>query len=125
MDLAPTFLELAGIKYPELYNNNKMVPMLGKSSLSFIMEKTNTIHHHNYVFGLEHDGQCLVIKGKWKITNISKPFDEAAFALYNLVEDLGETNDLSKSNPKKFKEMLKEWEKFKKKTGVILKEKGE
>ncbi len=125
MDLAPTFLELAGIKYPELYNNNKMVPMLGESSLSFIMEKTNTIHHHNYVFGLEHDGQCLVIKGKWKITNISKPFDEAAFALYNLVEDLGETNDLSKSNPKKFKEMLKEWEKFKKKTGVILKEKGE
>ena len=23
MDLAPTFLELAGITYPEVYNNNK------------------------------------------------------------------------------------------------------
>ncbi|HTE34234.1 MAG TPA: hypothetical protein VK666_27835, partial [Chryseolinea sp.] len=96
-----------------------------ESSFSFIMGKTNTIHNQNYVFGLEHDGQCLVIKGNWKITDISKPFDEAAFALYNLAEDIGETNDLSKSNPKKFKEMLKEWEKFKMKTGVILKAKGE
>jgi arylsulfatase A-like enzyme len=125
MDLAPTFLELAGIKYPEMYNNKKMTPMLGESFLSFITGKTNTIHHNNYVYGLEHDGQCLLIKGNWKITNISEPFDETAFALYNLAEDLGETKDLSKSNSKKFKEMMKEWEIFKKKVGVIPKEKGE
>ena len=125
MDLAPTFLELAGIKYPDVYNDKKIVPMLGESFLSFIRGQRNTIHNNNYVYGLEHDGQCLLIKGNWKITNISEPFDEAAFALYNLAEDHGETNDLSKSNPEKFKEMLKEWEIFKKKTGVIPKEKGE
>ena len=125
MDLAPTFLELAGIKYPETYNNKKMMPMLGESFLSFIGGKTNIIHHANYVYGLEHDGQCLLIKGSWKITNITKPFDESAFALYNLAEDKGETKDLSKSNPGKFKEMMKEWEIFKKKVGVIPKEKGE
>jgi arylsulfatase A-like enzyme len=125
MDIAPTFLELAGIKYPELYNNKKIVPMLGESFLSFIRGKTNVVHDGNYVYGLEHDGECLLIKGNWKITNISDPFDEAAFALYNLTEDLGETKDLSKSNPEKFKEMMKEWEIFKKKTGVIPKEKGE
>lgn len=125
MDLAPAFLELAGINYPTIYNNKKMVPMLGESFLSFIRGKTNSIHSNNYVYGLEHDGQCLLIKGNWKITNISEPFDETAFALYNLTQDLGETNDLSKSNPKKFNEMMNEWEKFKKKTGVIPKEKGE
>ena len=125
MDLAPTFLELADIKYPETYNNKKITPMLGESFLSFIGGKTNIIHHTNYVYGLEHDGQCLLIKGSWKITNITKPFDESAFALYNLYEDIGETKDLSKSNPGKFKEMMKEWEIFKKKVGVIPKEKGE
>ena len=125
MDLAPTFLELAGIKYPEMYNEKKMTPMLGESFGSFIGGKTNIIHHTNYVYGLEHDGQCLLIKGNWKITNITKPFDESAFALYNLDEDKGETKDLSKSNPGKFKEMMKEWEIFKKKVGVIPKEKGE
>jgi arylsulfatase A-like enzyme len=125
MDLAPTFLELAGLKYPDLYNNKKMAPVLGESALSFINGKANAIHGSNYVFGLEHDGRCLLIKGNWKITNISEPFDENSFELYNLAEDLGETNDLSKSNPQKFKEMMDEWEIFKKKTGVILKEKGE
>ena len=99
--------------------------MLGESFLSFIKGKSNTIHRSNYVYGLEHDGRCLLIKGGWKITNISEPFDETAFALYNLSDDLGETKDLSKSNPQKFKEMMKEWELFKKKTGVIPKEKGE
>ena len=125
MDLAPTFLELADIKYPAMYKNEKIAPMLGESVLSFIGGKTNIIHNSNYVYGLEHDGQCLLIKGSWKITNITKPFDESAFALYNLAEDKGETKDLSKSNPVKFKEMLREWEIFKKKVGVIPKEKGE
>lgn len=119
MDLAPTFLELAGIKYPATYNNKKVTPMLGESCLSFIRGKANAVHSNNYAFGLEHDGQCLLIKGNWKITNISRPFDETAFALYNLSEDLGETTDLSKSNPKKFTEMMNEWKAFKKKTGVI------
>jgi arylsulfatase len=124
MDLAPTFLELAGIKYPETYKHKKVAPMMGESFLPFMRGKTNTVHDHNYVFALEHDGQCHVIKGNWKITNISQPFDEAAFALYNLEEDIGETNDLSKVNPNKFKEMMEEWAIFKRKTGVIPKEKG-
>ncbi len=124
MDIAPTFLELAGIKYPDIYNSKKIAPMLGESGLSFIRGKSNTIHHDDYVYGLEHDGKSLLIKGNWKITNISEPFDETAFALYNLTEDLGESNDLSRTNPKKFNEMMKEWEIFKKKVGVIPKEKG-
>jgi hypothetical protein len=66
-----------------------------------------------------------LIKGSWKITNSTKPFDESAFGLYNLAKDIGETRDLSTSNPGRFKEMLKEWAIFKKKVGVILKEKGE
>jgi arylsulfatase len=123
MDLAPTFLELAGIKYPEHFKSKKVTPMLGESCLSFISGRANAVHQSNYVVGLEHDGRCMLIKGNWKITNISQPFDESAFALYNLAEDIGESNDLSKSNPEKFSEMLKEWEVFKKKAGVIPKEK--
>ena len=125
MDLAPTLLEVAGIKYPATYNNKKVTLVLGESCLSFVRGKANTVHSTNYVFGLEHDGQCLLIKGNWKITNINRPFDETAFALYNLSQDLGETTDLSKSNPKKFTEMMNEWQIFKKKAGVILKNKGE
>lgn len=125
MDLAPTLLELAGIRYPATYNNKKITPMLGESCLSFVRGKANAVHASNYVYGLEHDGQCLLIKGNWKITNIKRPFDETAFALYNLSHDLGETTDLSKSNPKKFTEMMNDWQIFKNKAAVILKNKGE
>jgi arylsulfatase A-like enzyme len=125
MDLAPTFLALAGTQYPALYNNKKMTPMLGTSFLPFARGESEMIHPRNYIYGLEHDGECMVIKGSWKITNISDPFDESAFALYNIVKDPGETNDLSKIYPEKYKEMLEVWEAFKKRTGVIPKEKGE
>ena len=50
---------------------------------------------------------------------------KTAFALYDLSNDMAETNDLSKSNPGKYKEMLHEWELFIKKVGVVSKEKGE
>ncbi len=125
MDLAPGFLELAQLKYPVIFNSKKLVPMLGASFVSYLKEGSNTIHGKDYVFGLEHAGQCLLIKGSWKITNISEPFDENAFALYDLSNDMAETRDLSKSNPEKYKEMLDEWVIFKKKVGVIPLEKGE
>jgi arylsulfatase A-like enzyme len=125
MDLAPGFIELAGLTYPKFHNQKELVPMLGESFLPYIKGERNDIHDGKYVFGLEHDGQCLLIKGDWKITNISNPFDEHAFALYNLADDMGETRDLSKSNPEKYKEMLAEWEVYKKKTGIILKQQGE
>jgi len=125
MDLAPGFIELAQLSYPKFYHQKELVPMLGESFVPFIKGERNSIHDDKYVFGLEHDGQCLLIKGDWKITNISEPFDEHAFALYNLKDDMGETRDLSKSNPEKYNEMLAEWENFKKKTGVVLKQPGE
>jgi arylsulfatase len=125
MDLAPGFLELAKLSYPSNYHNKKMVPMMGESFLPYVKGENYSIHNDQYVFAIEHDGQCLLIKGDWKITNISEPFDEHAFSLYNLIDDMGETHDLSKSNPEKYKEMLDEWEIFKKKTGVIPKQQGE
>ncbi len=125
MDIAPTFLEIAHISYPEMYNNKKVTPILGQSFLSFIQGKSKTIHDASYVYGLEHYGGCLLIKGNWKITNTSDPFDETSFELYKIDKDWGETNDLSKSQPKKLKEMINEWNLFKRKVGIIPLDKGE
>ena len=125
MDLAPTFLEMAGLSYPATYHSHEIKPMLGQSFYSYIKGESNAIHNENYVYGLEHYGGCLLIKGSWKITNTSDPFDESAFALYNIDKDWGETHDLSKSNPGKFKELMDEWEILKKKTGIIPLGRGE
>jgi arylsulfatase len=124
-DLAPTFLQLAGVSYPKIYKNKEVYPMAGESILPFIAGKKPTVHDSNYVFGIEHYGACMIIKGKWKITNTSDPFDESAFALYDLSRDRGEEIDLSKQYPAKYKELLDEWVKFKKRNLVISLQKGE
>ncbi len=125
MDLAPSFLEIAGISYPDNYQNKKVSPMMGESFIPFISGKNGKVHSPEYTYGLEHDGQCMLIKGEWKITNISDPFDESAFALYHLPQDPGETTDLASRKPAKYREMMREWKKFKMKTGVVVKQKGE
>jgi arylsulfatase A-like enzyme len=125
MDLAPSFLELANISYPKFYDGKKMAPVLGVSFIPYLSRKSRSIHEKGYVFGLEHDGRCLLIKGKWKITNISQPFDENAFSLFDLSNDMAETKDLSKLYPEKYNELIAEWAVFKKKVGVIPKTKGE
>jgi arylsulfatase A-like enzyme len=125
MDLAPGFLDLAHLSYPEHYKNKKIAPQLGTSFVPYLKNQEPQIHGDKYAWGIEHDGQCMLMRGKWKITNISEPFDETAFALYDLANDMAETIDLSKSNPAIYAEMLHEWHLFTKKVGVISKGRDE
>jgi len=112
LDLAPTFYEVANVTYPEAYKGNVVYPLKGNSLIPFVSGKTNEIHDSEYVFAIEHYGNAMLRKGKWKITNFVRPFALENFALYNLSNDLGEQTDLKESEPKKYEEMLKEWEKF-------------
>jgi arylsulfatase A-like enzyme len=111
-DLAPTFYELAGIAYPEIFKEREVYPLRGSSLLPFLSGKSGQIHSEDYVFALEHNGNAMLRKGKWKITNFIRPFETGNFALYDLDADIGEQNDLRKAEPAKYEEMLMEWAKF-------------
>ncbi len=112
MDIAPTFYEVAHVQYPEIFEGHSVYPLKGNSIIPFVTREKDQIHDSEYVFSLEHDNYALVRKGDWKITNVTKPFQEENFKLYNLHRDLAEINDLKKSEPEKYKEMIKEWQKF-------------
>lgn len=112
LDLAPTFYELAGVSYPETFKGIDIYPLKGSSLLPFISGEKNTIHNDNYVFALEHYGNAMLRKGDWKITNFKRPFLLENFKLYNLKTDMGEQEDLKDSEPEKYQELLKEWERF-------------
>lgn len=118
MDLAPTFYEVAQISYPKTFEDHEVYPLKGKSLFPFLTGKTTEIHTADYVFGIEHDGNAMIRKGNWKITNIT-PFIEENFKLYNLSNDLAELNDLKESEPEKYAEMLSEWSKFSNEIRVI------
>ncbi|MEJ7737230.1 MAG: arylsulfatase [Chitinophagaceae bacterium] len=120
MDLAPTFLDLAGARYPSLYQGRHVTPHKGASLLPFLNKKKNYVHNENYVMGWELFGRCAVRKGKWKITKIEPPFGKGVFELFNLEEDPTESHNLSGQYTGKYMEMLGHWKSYVKDNGVIL-----
>ncbi len=120
MDLAPTFYEVAQVKYPERFDEHDIYPLKGNSLIPFVSGKENLIHSSEYVFGLEHDNLAMIRKGEWKITNITSPFHEGNFKLYNLTQDLAELHDLKEVEPAKYNELIEEWRKFSNEVSVQI-----
>jgi arylsulfatase A-like enzyme len=112
MDIAPTFYEVANTQYPNVFEGQKLYPMRGSSIMPLATGITDDLHKPDYVFGLEHSNFGMIRKGKWKITNIKRPFLLENFELFDLSKDLGEQINLKELEPDKYKELLKEWKKF-------------
>ena len=117
MDLAPTFLELAGARYPD---DGSVRPMLGESLLPLLTGQAEQAHGDDYVTVLEHRNQALVRQGRWKLTSVDSPFQESGFALYDIEADPGETQDLSKQFPDKRAELLETWRQQRLELGIVL-----
>lgn len=60
MDLAPTFYDAAGAKYPENFQENAIYPLKGTSLVPFASGQTDEIHNSEYVFGLEHNNRAMI-----------------------------------------------------------------
>ena len=120
MDLAPTFLDLAGSTYPSSYQGRPIAPYKGTSLLPFLNRKKNYVHNEDYVMGWELFGRCAVRKGKWKITKIEPPFGKGVFELFDMEKDPTESDDLARQYPDKYLEMLGHWKAYVKDNGVIL-----
>jgi arylsulfatase len=117
MDLAPTFLELAGVEYPD---DGSVQPPLGESMNALLVGKAELVHDKNYVTIHSHGGRVMIRKGRWKLSNLDKPFDESKLELFDLGADPGETNNLALDNPEKHQELLDLWRAERKKLGIVL-----
>jgi arylsulfatase A-like enzyme len=112
IDFLPTILEIAEIvKIPEHVD--------GKSFVAALKNPGSEIHPTLYWhFPHYHNGPPggAVRDGKWKLIewyeNSLSGKMESAYELYDLENDLGETTNLSKSNPEKtgeLKKLLNNW----------------
>lgn len=98
IDFMPTFAELAGVKYPKIYNNETIVLMQGISILPIL--KDRKISRGESLFWQLERGKALR-QGKWKIVTWNdKDASIDAWELYNFKKDPTEMNDLSKAAPK-------------------------
>lgn len=118
VDLAPTFYEIAGTKYPDRFLGRRTYPLKGNSLVPYLKGSTGRVHDENYVFALEHGNMAMLRKGDWKLTNIQRPLDASNFKLFNISVDLGEQNDLKEQEPEIYAELVAEWEAYAKQAKV-------
>ena len=105
-DLYPTFLELAGMDYPEKDGDRKLEPLYGSSMLPAFRnpELPERAVHDEMFWAFNTTGKGLV-KGDWKISSIS----DGPWRLYNVEKDPCTTQDLAAAMPEKLKYMNDAW----------------
>jgi len=121
IDIMPTLLDYAGGEYPLSFNGRELTPMEGISLKPlFGGEKIN---RKNPIFW-EHEGNRAVRDGDWKLVSTydysRKQFNN--WELYDLSTDRSELNDLSSSQPEKAGEMIRLFESWSERAGVVPKE---
>jgi len=129
-DVMPTILDLAGIDHPGFtYKGREIVPMSGKSMLPLLRGISDSIHQPDESIGWELFGKTAIRQGDWKIVQepddafwtVRNPVAEAyRWRLFNLAEDPTELNDVSGQNPVKLQEMIRLWDEYEERNGVII-----
>ncbi|HEX6308334.1 MAG TPA: sulfatase-like hydrolase/transferase, partial [Longimicrobiales bacterium] len=117
MDLAPTFLELAGATYPD---DGSVRPIEGESMAALLAGHATTVHDADYVTTLFHAGRAFVRRGAWKLVTLEPPFDASGFELYDVEADPGETRNLAEARPEVYREMLELWHAERERLGIVL-----
>jgi arylsulfatase A-like enzyme len=124
MDLAPTFLEIAGATYPDAFEGRKIVPQRGRSMLPVLTGKSDSVRTEYDPVGWEMMGWRALRMGQWKITWIDRPFGTSGWQLFDLASDPGETKDLHADNPEQLQRLLKMWDEYEEEVGIIYAEEG-
>lgn len=122
-DLAPTFLDLAGVPDPGAsYRGQEVNPITGKSLLPYLRGAVAAPHPKNYVVGEELFGNRSIRQGDWKIVWTVAPVGNARWELFDLASDPGETADRAASNPQKLTELKALWDAYVRDNNVVLPE---
>ncbi|UIR57615.1 arylsulfatase [Sphingobacterium sp. SRCM116780] len=94
IDLAPTFYELAGAKYPKTYKGVTPNPLKGKSLLPVLFDEKSQIERPEGLFW-ERAGNRAARIGKWKLVSTWPSYK---WELYNLETDPTEIKDVAGQN---------------------------
>jgi arylsulfatase len=120
-DLAPTFLELAGVRDPGAeYQGRPVHPITGRSILPRLENRARTVHGPGSVHVDELFGRRYVLRDRWKLVWIEPPNGSGDWALYDLSRDRAESRDVTAEHPEVAAELRGEWDTYAARVGVVL-----
>lgn len=121
LDLMPTLLELIETRHPtQTTKSLELEPLTGVSMVRSLDGRNLKGITENRVIVGEVLGKYFVRKDNWKLVFVPAPYGPSQWELFNLSEDLGESNDLSNNFPNKVAELILDWENYVKQNNVIL-----
>jgi arylsulfatase A-like enzyme len=105
-DLYPTFLELAGVDYPQKDGDRELAPLYGSSMLPLLRNPTLPEYaiHDEIFWAFNFTGKGM-LKGDWKISTVS----DGPWRLYNVKKDPCCSRDLAAAMPEKLRYMSDAW----------------
>ena len=108
IDIFPTICSAAGVALPadRAVDGQSLMPLLTGEG---IVQRDALFWHFPHYRGEDVVPYSIVRSGSWKLI---KRYDDSSFELFNLEDDLGETNDLSAEMPEKVEELdaaLQSW----------------
>ncbi|HEY2707704.1 MAG TPA: arylsulfatase [Caulobacteraceae bacterium] len=109
IDVAPTILEALGIEAPANVGGVPQTPMHGTSFAATFQADAKVERGAQYFEMGGHRG--LYLEG-WKIVTrhtSGTAYDDDRWELYNLAEDISETDDLAEREPARLKAMIARW----------------
>jgi arylsulfatase/uncharacterized sulfatase len=119
-DIAPTLLELAGVRHPGTqYKGQAVEAMTGRSLLPVLKSTDVRAHPVDEPVGYELSGNMAVYRGDLKLTSNMVPVGDGQWHLYDIVRDPGETQDLQSRKPEEFRSMRAEYDTYAQANGVL------
>ncbi|WP_380878456.1 sulfatase-like hydrolase/transferase [Sphingomonas sp. DBB INV C78] len=120
MDVAPTFLELAGVAHPGTrYRDREIAGLRGRSLANWLHGKADRIHPPGTSTGWELFGRRAIRRDHWKAVYVPDAHGRSRWQLYDLALDPGEIDDLANAYPAKLAELLALWDRYVAETGVV------
>jgi sucrose-6-phosphate hydrolase SacC (GH32 family) len=118
IDLMPTVLKLANTTYPTAYNGHAVQPLPaeGRSLLPLISGEGAWSGERTLFW--EHESGRAVRVGDWKLTALTG----GGWQLFDLANDLTETNNVAVERPAKVREMKTLWKDWAESVGLTVAE---
>jgi arylsulfatase/uncharacterized sulfatase len=117
-DITPTVLSFAGVEAPGVeapgarFAGRPVAPMTGRDLRPLLSGEAERVYGPDDAVGYELAGQAVLFQGDYKLVLIRTHPGDGRWHLYNIVQDPGETVDLSSTEPARLQRMLSAYQRY-------------